>query len=158
MKRIFIIIAAVLASLMAVQAGEITIIVEEIQGGDTPFPLATTNRIVFNGQTMTVVEAGDQTTDFELANVGRILFQSSTAAKEAQYDVNAKQINIYPNPAENAIVIDGLEAGEKVRIYSEAGIIKLEGDYNGQEFNVSALERGRYIVQAYNVVVRMIKK
>lgn len=161
MKRIFsVIILAMAMAAMAMAANETTIIIEELDGGTTPFPLSTTNKIVFNSAagTMTVVDAEQATTDFEIANVGRILFQKSTAAKEAQYDTDAKTLSIYPNPAENAIVIDGLEAGEKVRIYNEAGAIVLEGDYNGSEFTVASLSQGRYLVQAYNVVVRMIKK
>lgn len=148
----------VTACLMAVAANETTIIIEELSGEDSPFPLVTTNRIEFNNGTMTVVEADNTRTDFELANVGRILFQKPTDAKEAQYDPNAKEISFYPNPTENAIVIEGLEAGEKVRIYSEAGAIVLEGDYDGTSFPVATLTEGRYLVQAYNVVVRMIKK
>lgn len=159
MKRIFsIVIMTVVACLTAVAANEITLIIEELTGEDTPFPLVSTNRIEFNNGTMTVVEADNTRTDFELTNVGRILFQKATKAKEAQYDQDAKEISFYPNPTENAIVIDGLEVGERVRIYSEAGAIVLEGDYDGTAFQVSSLPKGRYIVQAYNVIVRMIKK
>ena len=65
-------------------------------------------------------------------------------------------MNIYPNPAENILNVSGIEAGEKIEIYSAAGLLVISSV--GNSIDVSNLCQGVYYVKASNEVKAFVKQ
>lgn len=65
-------------------------------------------------------------------------------------------LNVYPNPANNALYIEGIE-GQTVRVYDNMGRLVMEEQYNGS-LNVSNLAQGIYAVTTGNNVVKFVKE
>ena len=63
----------------------------------------------------------------------------------------AKSMNIYPNPANNYIFVDGLNAGDKISITNIAGVklmeVKVKANADTQYIDVSSLRSGMYIIR-----------
>ncbi|KQT23374.1 zinc metalloprotease [Chryseobacterium sp. Leaf405] len=78
-------------------------------------------------------------------------------------DVNTKDnsVNIYPNPAKNAITISSKDALKSFKIYDEAGrLIKSESALKGTQFNVniSSMLTGNYVVTVETIKEKVTKK
>lgn len=73
--------------------------------------------------------------------------------------INKKDINIYPNPFDNNLIISNGEYGSIVKIYDLFGrellIHKIESDYD--EINVSNLSNGMYILIVDDYIKKIIK-
>ena len=78
------------------------------------------------------------------------------------YDWNAvsenhvESLNVYPNPANDMLYIDGVE-GETVRVYDNTGRLVKQEQYNGH-LDVSNLAQGIYAVTAGDRIVKFVKK
>lgn len=57
-----------------------------------------------------------------------------------------KGLNLYPNPAQNSIKIEGISSQINYAVYSSTGQNLLKGVSNEQEIDVSELEAGTYII------------
>ena len=60
------------------------------------------------------------------------------------------KINIYPNPATNSIMLNGLNPGTQIEIYSFSGQIVKHLQYNGQPIDVSSYNKGGYFIRGIN--------
>jgi uncharacterized repeat protein (TIGR03803 family) len=58
-------------------------------------------------------------------------------------------VNIYPNPASNTFVIDGLTSGQKIELYNDTGQLVSTFTANGsaQQVDISGQADGQYIIQ-----------
>ena len=63
--------------------------------------------------------------------------------------MNADKLTIRPNPANNFIVLSGIDKAERVILYSITGQMLLEWRHvNGnQQLNISDLQKGMYIIK-----------
>lgn len=58
---------------------------------------------------------------------------------------------VYPNPADERIILDGLESGSRVSIYDVHGsLVRTEMFLQSKEISVQDLEPGLYLIQAEN--------
>ena len=72
---------------------------------------------------------------------------------------NATIVNLYPNPANDKIHIEGLEGENKVQIYNALGILIKTVDIIGDdEINVSELTAGYYILRVGGHSMRFMKE
>jgi len=73
-------------------------------------------------------------------------------------DITTSAINVYPNPANNYIFIDGLNAGDKISITNIAGVKLMEVKANAdtQYIDVSSLRSGMYIISAGNKTGKLV--
>lgn len=68
-------------------------------------------------------------------------------------------LNLYPNPANSQISIDGVEAGTEYIIFSITGQQNEVGQYNGASINISSLNNGVYYIKvASNVQSFVVNK
>jgi|WetSurSiteA1Bulk_404760.scaffolds.fasta_scaffold00363_7 hypothetical protein len=65
-------------------------------------------------------------------------------------DVNNKEISLYPNPASQTLYFNNLEANTPVEIYDRSGNKVVTTRINGNSVNVSALQKGIYLVRIFN--------
>lgn len=63
---------------------------------------------------------------------------------------------IYPNPANETIFIEGLQANSEVRIYNSLGML-VKTVNTDKEVNISDLAAGLYVVRCKDMTVRFIK-
>ena len=71
--------------------------------------------------------------------------------------ISIEKFNVYPNPAEAIININGIESGN-FNIFNISGQKVLSGSYSNARINVSQLQAGIYAVNINGSVVRFIKK
>ena len=68
-------------------------------------------------------------------------------------------INLYPNPANDKIHIEGLEGEHEVQIYNAFGMLVLTTDIDGAgEINIEKLNAGIYFIRINGHAVRFIKE
>ena len=83
---------------------------------------------------------------------GMFMVYSGEGVNEIAYE----DLSVYPNPAKDALYIDGID-GQTVSVYDAMGRLVMQEVYNGQ-LNVSALEEGIYAVTTGNRTVKFVKK
>lgn len=108
---------------------------------------------VFAGNDLQLLDKeGNLLASEAVANIRKITFlHSSTAVESAQ----TTDILIYPNPAHDILIINGIKE-QSLRIYDLQGKIVLR-EY-GTEVHVSHLATGTYLLQIGTQVVRFIKQ
>lgn len=79
--------------------------------------------------------------------------------------IEAEQISIYPNPAENKInfISGNLLEGKRYRVLDISGRICMQGSISGSEIGIESLESGMYLLQIENgnselMTQRFVKK
>ena len=70
-------------------------------------------------------------------------------------DVQPSNIVVYPNPTQDVLMIQGIEA-QALRVYDLQGRMLLQQE--GTQIGVSQLSEGTYLLQIGTQVVRFIKK
>lgn len=72
---------------------------------------------------------------------------------------NAQSLNLYPNPANDVIRLEGIGENTEVRIYNTIGaLVKVVTISDGEEISISDLGSGIYIVRSGNTMLRFTKK
>ena len=87
-----------------------------------------------------------------LANIRKITFSELGSTVE---DVLINSILVYPNPTQDVLMIQGIEA-QALRVYDLQGRLLVQE--NGTQVSVSNLAEGTYLLQIGTQVVRFIKK
>ena len=101
-----------------------------------------------NANTMFLGQVGD--VGAELGSLFMV-YDYTTVAEN-----NDNSLNVYPNPANDKLFIDGVE-GETVRVYDNMGRLVVEELYKGH-LDVSGFAQGIYAVSVGNNVVKFVKK
>jgi hypothetical protein len=70
--------------------------------------------------------------------------------------ISKNDINIYPNPATDFLIIKDLENGAKVQIFSVLGENVAESVYSGR-LDVSPLQTGLYFLKTGNRILKFVK-
>jgi len=77
-------------------------------------------------------------------------------------DAPARQLNIFPNPAQTEIFIKSDLQIEKVEIYSSTGVLMLLENNFSEKISISGLSQGVYMLQVYTgkevIVSRFVKE
>ena len=83
---------------------------------------------------------------------GMFMVYSGEGVNEIAYE----DLSVYPNPAKDALYIDGID-GQTVRVYDATGRLVMEEVYNGQ-LNISALQSGIYAATTGNGIIKFVKE
>lgn len=75
---------------------------------------------------------------------------------DAVAEDNTKTVNVYPNPANDMLYIDGVD-GELVRVYDNMGRMLMETLYHGH-LDIRGFAQGIYAVSVGNSVVKFVKE
>ena len=106
------------------------------------------------------VEEGEIT----VAEDNTFVMPASNVKVVAEFNVGVEdgtmgELAVYPNPAEDYIKIEGLEANASYIIISANGAIVATGsDYNGEYIDISNLASGTYLLRSGDNTLRFIKK
>lgn len=151
MKNKFILICAILCSL---QSMALNLVVEHHDGADLLQDVAVIGKWVYVGDNLQLLDkAGNVLATEPLANIKKITFAVFGGAT-ATDNVAENSILVYPNPTQDILMIQGIEA-QTLRVYDLQGrLLKTE---NGTQVYVSDLAEGTYLLQIGTQVVRFIK-
>lgn len=133
--------------------------VSYLDGTDRTEALATVGKLTFTSETITLYSKDNQVlATSPISNVRKITFEEgiSTSVQNAE----KAQIQVYPNPTQDQLIISGLEKGKTVRVYSTSGVLlKSVTSGEGQlQVPVSELKAGTYLLQVETNVLKFVKE
>lgn len=149
MKNKFILICAIFCSLQMIATD---LVLLRSDGSQQLQDIATIGKWVYVGDDLQLLSHdGEVLAQEPVMNIRKIMFAESTSTE----NISANQILIYPNPTQDVLLINGIEA-QDLRVFDLQGrLLKTE---NGTQVNVSDLAEGTYLLQVGTQVVRFIKK
>ena len=151
MKKIFLFFAFV----CSLQVMALNLVVEHRSGAELLQDIALIGKWVYVGDDLQLLDkAGNVLATEPLANIKKITFAIS-GAQTAVEDVQSSNIVVYPNPTQDMLMIQGIEA-QPLRVYDLQGRMLLQQE--GTQIGVSQLSKGTYLLQIGTQVVRFIKK
>ena len=151
MKKIFLFFAF----LCSLQVMALNLVVEHRSGAELLQDIALIGKWVYVGDDLQLLDkAGNVLATEPLANIKKITFSVSGSMTSVE-DVQPSNIVVYPNPTQDVLMIQGIEA-QALRVYDLQGrLLKAE---NGTQVSVGNLAEGTYLLQIGTQVVRFIKK
>lgn len=151
MKKIFLFFAFV----CSLQVMALNLVVEHRSGAELLQDIALIGKWVYVGDDLQLLDkAGNVLATEPLANIKKITFAIS-GAQTAVEDVPSSNIVVYPNPTQDVLMIQGIEA-QALRVYDLQGRMLLQAE--GTQVGVGQLTEGTYLLQIGTQVVRFIKK
>ena len=151
MKKIFLFFAFV----CSLQVMALNLVVEHRSGAELLQDIALIGKWVYVGDDLQLLDkAGNVLATEPLANIKKITFSVSGSMTSVE-DVQPSNIVVYPNPTQDMLMIQGIEA-QPLRVYDLQGRMLLQQE--GTQIGVSQLSEGTYLLQIGTQVVRFIKK
>ena len=151
MKKIFLFFAF----LCSLQVMALNLVVEHRSGAELLQDIALIRKWVYVGDDLQLLDkAGNVLATEPLANIKKITFSVSGSMTSVE-DVQPSNIVVYPNPTQDVLMIQGIEA-QALRVYDLQGRMLLQQE--GTQIGVSQLSEGTYLLQIGTQVVRFIKK
>ena len=151
MKKIFLFFAFV----CSLQVMALNLVVEHRSGAELLQDIALIGKWVYVGDDLQLLDkAGNVLATEPLANIKKITFSVSGSMTSVE-DVQPSNIVVYPNPTQDVLMIQGIEA-QPLRVYDLQGRMLLQQE--GTQIGVSQLSEGTYLLQIGTQVVRFIKK
>ena len=151
MKKIFLFFAF----LCSLQVMALNLVVEHRSGAELLQDIALIGKWVYVGDDLQLLDkAGNVLATEPLANIKKITFFVSGSMTSVE-DVQPSNIVVYPNPTQDVLMIQGIEA-QALRVYDLQGRMLLQQE--GTQIGVSQLSEGTYLLQIGTQVVRFIKK
>lgn len=151
MKKIFLFFAF----LCSLQVMALNLVVEHRSGAELLQDIALIGKWVYVGDDLQLLDkAGNVLATEPLANIKKITFSVSGSMTSIE-DVQPSNIVVYPNPTQDVLMIQGIEA-QALRVYDLQGRMLLQQE--GTQIGVSQLSEGTYLLQIGTQVVRFIKK
>lgn len=151
MKKIFLFFAFV----CSLQVMALNLVVEHRSGAELLQDIALIGKWVYVGDDLQLLDkAGNVLATEPLANIKKITFSVSGSMTSVE-DVQPSNIVVYPNPTQDVLMIQGIEA-QALRVYDLQGRMLLQQE--STQIGVSQLSEGTYLLQIGTQVVRFIKK
>lgn len=149
-------ITGLMLTACCVAGAETILTVEYLDGKTAQKELAKVSKIVFDGNENVSLNLNDGNSKNlgNVSNMQKIVFAEGDLSSLTQS--NAVSVKIYPNPTSESIIVEGVEDGQQVKIYSISG--KLAQVSNESIINVGSLANGEYIVVVGQTVAKLIKK
>ncbi len=141
------------AVVCSMQMMALNLVVEHRSGADLLKDVALIGKWVYEGDNLQLLDnAGNVLATEALANIKQITFSTEGTAVE---NVQANSIVVYPNPTQDVLMIQGIEA-QALRVYDLQGRLLMHEE--GTQVDVNHLAEGTYLLQIGTQVVRFIKK
>lgn len=150
MKKFFLFLAFV----CSMQMMALNLVVEHRSGADLLKDIALIGKWVYEGDNLQLLDKeGNVLATEALANIRRITFSTSGPVTDVE-NVDSQSILVYPNPTQDALMVQGIEA-QALRVYDLQGRLLVQEE--GTQVNVNHLAEGTYLLQIGTQVVRFIK-
>ncbi len=151
MKKLFFFVAFV----CSMQMMALNLVVEHRSGADLLKDVALIGKWVYVGDDLQLLShSGEVLAQEPVMSIRKITFEEPSNSTALE-NITSQDIVVYPNPTQNVLLINGIEA-QDLRVFDLQGrLLKTE---NGTQVNVSNLAEGTYLLQVGTQVVRFIKK
>ena len=139
---------------------ETALFVDYLSEKDAEYALSIIGRIEIKDEVFRLISTnGDELASCDLYSVRKLTF--GEAGSTATDDQRANQLFVYPNPTQDHLFINGLNADESVRIYDLNGQLLSVSTANADglcQLSVASLPQGTYLLQIGIEVVKFIKQ
>ena len=157
-----ILLFLLLALSLSITAEESAILkVLTLDGQEQTHALSVIGRLEFSADSLLLVANDGSILGGELKdNVQRIEFNNEETPHSLMSVDTNHSIQIFPNPVQQIIHIQGTKAKETIRIYSLSGnlIISTSASDINTDLDVSDLPNGQYLLQINTQVLKLIKQ
>ncbi|MBQ0130011.1 MAG: T9SS type A sorting domain-containing protein [bacterium] len=156
LEKMLLLVFAILSvgDTVKAQQTEIQAVITRHNGDEQIYQLNENDRISFpNDETLVITQNG---TDIQIpiSEIRKITFDEVLATAENE----AKNIGIFPNPADNSFTISGINGFQQMNIYSFDGkLVKCEIIDCGQSIDITELPQGLYYVNINKQNFKLIK-
>ena len=159
MKKFFLSILF-FVSVSILSFAENALIVDYLSEKDAEYALSIIGRIEIKDEVFRLISTdGEELASCDLYSVRKLTFgEAGSTATDNQL---ANQLVVYPNPAQDQLFINGLNADESVRIYDLNGQLVSVTNANADgvcQISVSSLPQGTYLLQVGIEIVKFIKQ
>ena len=139
---------------------ETALFVDYLSEKDAEYALSIIGRIEIKDEVFRLISTdGDELASCDLYSVRKLTFgEAGSTATDNQL---ANQLFVYPNPTQDQLFINGLNANESVRIYDLNGQLLSVTTANADgicQISVSSLPQGTYLLQVGIEIVKFIKQ
>ena len=152
MKKVLFLFAMV----CGMQAMAASLVIQKSDGAQQAQDIARIGKWVYEGKDLLLLDKGGNVLAQEpYAEVRRVTFKNEgtpISMETAAADV----LRVYPNPAQELLMVQGLDADETLRVYDLQG--RLLKAAQGNSIRVADLQEGTYLLQVGTQVVRFIKQ
>ena len=159
MKKFFLSILF-FVSVSVLSFAENALIVDYLSEKDAEYALSIIGRIEIKDEVFRLISTdGEELASCDLYSVRKLTFDE--AGSTATDNQLANQLVVYPNPAQDQLFINGLNADESVRIYDLNGQLVSVTTANADgvcQISVSSLPQGAYLLQVGIEIVKFIKQ
>ena len=139
---------------------ETALFVDYLSEKDAEHALSIIGRIEIKDEVFRLISTdGEELASCDLYSVRKLTFgEAGSTATDNQL---ANQLFVYPNPTQDQLFINGLNANESVRIYDLNGQLLSVTTANADgicQISVSSLPQGTYLLQVGIEIVKFIKQ
>ena len=139
---------------------ETALFVDYLSEKDAEHALSIIGRIEIKDEVFRLISTdGEELASCDLYSVRKLTFgEAGSTATDNQL---ANQLFVYPNPTQDQLFINGLNANESVRIYDFKGQLLSVTTANADgicQISVSSLPQGTYLLQVGIEIVKFIKQ
>jgi hypothetical protein len=139
---------------------ETALVVDYLSAKDAEYALSIIGRIEIKDEVFRLISTdGEELASCDLYSVRKLTFgEVGSTATDNQL---ANQLLVYPNPTQDQLFINGLNANESVRIYDFKGQLLSVTTANADgicQISVSSLPQGTYLLQVGVEIVKFIKQ
>ena len=157
MYRKFLILPFLMWSMSLMAEKSLT--VESLSGQDKQFAVSLIGQIKFDNRVMYLYDKSHtELGHTAVSDISTITFKEGQQTSISETAVSS--VNIYPNPTQDALVINGLRDVQTVRVYDLQGklLLSVQAQSDNTEVNVSNLPQGDYLLQVGAEIVKFIKQ
>ena len=160
MKKILLLLSLLLTT--AITMAETGLTVQPLTGPEQQYAISKIGRIqLANNITYLYDKTGTELGHTPIANINKIVFEEIPDTSSGTDDLqNTTNIRIFPNPAQEALIIKGVQIGEILRIFNLNGQLLSSHAATSDETSIptNKLQQGTYLLQIGAEVVKFIKQ
>ena len=156
LEKMLLLVFAILSvgDTVKAQQTEIQAVITRHNGDEQIYQLDENDRISFPNDEILVITQNGTDIQISISEIRKITFDEVLATAENE----AKNIGIFPNPADNSFTISGINGFQQMNIYSFDGkLVKCEIIDCGQSIDITELPQGLYYVNINKQNFKLIK-
>jgi hypothetical protein len=152
-KKILLLTVVMLTAWQLMSAQSYNLITVGADGTETTFAVSAVQKIVFDNSAMTVnMKSGNN-----MPGISCVKFSDQSGIEKMEVETS---VLVYPNPVREYLTVSGVSKGEKINLSDMNGYVLQTVFSNGNttEINVSALQKGVYLLQVGYKTIKFIKQ
>lgn len=156
LEKMLLLVFAILSigNTVKAQQTEIQAVITHHNGDEQIYQLDENDRISFPNDEILVITQNGTDIQISISEIRKITFDEVLATAENE----AKNIGIFPNPADNSFTVSGISGFQQMNIYSYDGkLVKREIIDCGQSIDITELPQGLYYVNINKQNFKLIK-